>query len=204
MSINTEDLSGLANDWAAAELGGDTASLEEILADDFVGVGPRGFSLTREQWIARQFADIMLDAPEGARQHAEAEAVRAGKAIAPDVSNADDLATWHAVWSEEARSIVRTILRHRRAGNRDAAKAVRRLLPPRDAWREWTGTQTARQMQRYARVARDAETMAYAAYLHAVDRPGVIATDPVAGLLYDAGIGLPRQTETPTERNADW
>ena len=53
MSINTEDLSGLANDWAAAELGGDTASLEEILADDFVGVGPRGFSLTREQWIAR-------------------------------------------------------------------------------------------------------------------------------------------------------
>jgi hypothetical protein len=38
-------------------------------------------------------------------------------------------------------------------------------------------------------------TMAYAAYLHAVDRPGVIATDPVAGLLYDAGIGLPRQPE---------
>jgi hypothetical protein len=35
----------------------------------------------------------------------------------------------------------------------------------------------------------------YAAYLHAVDRPGVIATDPVAGLLYDAGIGLPRQPE---------
>jgi hypothetical protein len=38
-------------------------------------------------------------------------------------------------------------------------------------------------------------TMAYAAYLHAVDRPGVIATEPVAGLLYDAGIGLPRQLE---------
>jgi hypothetical protein len=108
---------------------------------------------------------------------------------------ADDPAALHAVWAEETRSLVRTILRHRRAGNRDAAKAVRRLLPPRDAWREWTGTQTARQMQRYARSARDAETMAYAAYLHAVDRPGVIATDPVAGLLYDAGIGLPRQPE---------
>jgi hypothetical protein len=35
----------------------------------------------------------------------------------------------------------------------------------------------------------------HAAYLHAVDRPGVIATEPVAGLLYDAGIGLPRQLE---------
>ena len=57
MSIKTEELSDLANDWAAAELDGDTASLKEILADDFVGVGPRGFSLTREQWIARHEAE---------------------------------------------------------------------------------------------------------------------------------------------------
>jgi hypothetical protein len=49
MSIKTEELSDLANDWVAAELDGDTTSLKEILADDFVGVGPRGFSLTREQ-----------------------------------------------------------------------------------------------------------------------------------------------------------
>ena len=32
MSIKTEELSGLANDWAAARLGGDTDSLKEILA----------------------------------------------------------------------------------------------------------------------------------------------------------------------------
>ena len=57
MSIKTEELSDLANDWAAAELDGDTASLREILADDFVGVGPRGFSLTREQWISRHEAE---------------------------------------------------------------------------------------------------------------------------------------------------
>lgn len=57
MSTKTEDLSELANDWAAAELDGDTASLKEILADDFVAVGPRGFSLTRQQWIARHEAE---------------------------------------------------------------------------------------------------------------------------------------------------
>jgi ketosteroid isomerase-like protein len=56
MSNQTEELSGLAKDWASAELGRDTASLKEILADDFVGVGPRGFVLTKKQWIARHDA----------------------------------------------------------------------------------------------------------------------------------------------------
>ncbi|HKH76980.1 MAG TPA: nuclear transport factor 2 family protein, partial [Rubrobacteraceae bacterium] len=56
MSIKTEELSWLANDWAAAELDGNTASLKEILADDFVAVGPRGFVLTGEQWISRHEA----------------------------------------------------------------------------------------------------------------------------------------------------
>ena len=53
-------------------------------------------------------------------------------------------AAWHAVWAEETRSLVRTILRHRRAGNRDVAKAVRCLLPERLEWRKWTGTLTDR------------------------------------------------------------
>jgi hypothetical protein len=41
------------NRLSAAELAGDPAALEELLADDFQLVGPLGFVLDKPQWIAQ-------------------------------------------------------------------------------------------------------------------------------------------------------
>ncbi|MBY5816696.1 nuclear transport factor 2 family protein [Rhizobium leguminosarum] len=42
--------------WSEAERRGSALDLLEVLADQFVGVGPVGFVLSRETWVAR-FAD---------------------------------------------------------------------------------------------------------------------------------------------------
>lgn len=46
----------LVDAWATAELHGDAAFLESTLADDFIGIGPLGFILTKQEWIGRHQA----------------------------------------------------------------------------------------------------------------------------------------------------
>ena len=49
----TDDVFDLVTSWAKAEEANDAAALDGLLAADFMGVGPLGFVLGRDQWLAR-------------------------------------------------------------------------------------------------------------------------------------------------------
>lgn len=51
--MTTTDVLDLVHRWAAAEQRNDPGLLDGVLADGFVGVGPAGFVLTRQQWLDR-------------------------------------------------------------------------------------------------------------------------------------------------------
>lgn len=48
-----EQILELGQRWVAAEREGDVAALDALLDPEFIGVGPRGFVLSREQWLER-------------------------------------------------------------------------------------------------------------------------------------------------------
>ena len=50
----------LVQRWAAAEEKNDAGTLDELLDGEFAGVGPFGFILTRDQWLAR-FANGLVN-----------------------------------------------------------------------------------------------------------------------------------------------
>lgn len=56
------DVRQLLDEWAAAEVAGDTEVLHRVLADDFHGIGPVGFVLDKAMWLGRFAAGLRNDA----------------------------------------------------------------------------------------------------------------------------------------------
>ena len=52
MSTTADQIDELGARWVAAEMTGDTDTLETIVTDDFRLVGPFGFVLDKDQWLA--------------------------------------------------------------------------------------------------------------------------------------------------------
>lgn len=76
------DVSETLAAWAAAEQAGDPAAVGALLTDDFVGIGPLGFALPREAWVARLAGgDLRYDAfalgDVAVREHGDAALVTA-------------------------------------------------------------------------------------------------------------------------------
>jgi ketosteroid isomerase-like protein len=49
----TGPIDSFLSEWTSAERAGDARKLEDLLTDDFYGVGPLGFVLPKEAWLAR-------------------------------------------------------------------------------------------------------------------------------------------------------
>ena len=57
-----QEVRRLTDAWTTAELHGDVTFLERTLSDDFIGIGPLGFMLTKQEWLARhQSGDMKYD-----------------------------------------------------------------------------------------------------------------------------------------------
>jgi ketosteroid isomerase-like protein len=49
----TTDIDLLLTAWSNAERTGDTSTLDELLTDDFIGIGPVGFVVDKPTWLRR-------------------------------------------------------------------------------------------------------------------------------------------------------
>ena len=63
MDRTADGIETFLSQWSVAEQNGDTAALEPLLADNFTAVGPLGFLLSRQDWLARHAAgDLRYEA----------------------------------------------------------------------------------------------------------------------------------------------
>jgi deazaflavin-dependent oxidoreductase (nitroreductase family) len=75
----TTDIDQLLTTWADAERAGDATTLDEVLTDDFVGIGPVGFVLDKPAWLTRfeqglRYEELELD-EVSVRRHGDAALV---------------------------------------------------------------------------------------------------------------------------------
>jgi len=57
----TTDLRDVLTTWADAEQHGDVEALDRLLTDEFVGIGPVGFTLPKPAWLARFEGGLQYD-----------------------------------------------------------------------------------------------------------------------------------------------
>jgi len=51
--MTTADIDDVLSTWTVAERTGEASTLDALLADDFVGIGPVGFVLDKPTWLGR-------------------------------------------------------------------------------------------------------------------------------------------------------
>lgn len=48
-----DEIHAVLSQWTAAEIAGDTAAMQTLIAEDFTGIGPLGFTLSKQDWLDR-------------------------------------------------------------------------------------------------------------------------------------------------------
>jgi uncharacterized protein (TIGR02246 family) len=61
--MSEQEVSDLVKRYATAELNGDADTYDDLVTDDFQGIGPVGFVLNKQQWVGR-LANVKNDAFE--------------------------------------------------------------------------------------------------------------------------------------------
>jgi ketosteroid isomerase-like protein len=80
--MNAQQIDSFLTKWSNAECDGDVATLDALLADDFVGVGPLGFTLPKAAWVGRhasgdlEYEQFAMDGVE-ARPHGDVAVITA-------------------------------------------------------------------------------------------------------------------------------